>query len=102
MYGSLCGLSKCNSLWGNGTNATEPYSIYRGDYNTIVRNSTGTLRVNDPSADSSTYFCGKSLGEWRELTKGDAHTAFVGPAEVLGSYTPEKVVAKAREMLMPL
>ena len=55
------------------SNLTTPYSIYRGDWNTIVQNSTGTAAATDPAK----FFCGKSLAEWRELTKGDAHTAFV-------------------------
>jgi hypothetical protein len=67
-----------------------------------VRNSTGTAKATNPSDDPNQYFCEKSIDEWRELTKGDAHTAFVDPAGVRENYTPEKVVAKARAMLLPL
>ena len=87
---------KCAPLFaGNATN--KPYSIYHGDYSTIVLNSTGTARA----LDTSTYFCGKSLDQWRQLTGGDAHTSFVDPTTVHESYTPADVVAKARAMLFP-
>ena len=99
---SLCGLDKCDPLWnrgpGNGTTPL-PYSEYRGDRNTIVRNSTGTERGGDGA--EATYFCGKPLNEWRRLTGGDEHTEFVDQQTVRAMWRPADVVARARAMLLP-
>ena len=89
---SLCGMDKCDPLFQKKPQA---YSIYRGDFSTIVYNSTGVAAP----INTSKYFCGKSLDEWRQATSGDAHTSFVDAAQVRARYTPADVVERARAML---
>ena len=109
MWRSICGNDKCLPLWqaNNETHQTSPgmckklthgckLTILRSDHNTMVFNSTGAASV---SPDFSHYFCDMNLSQWQGRTHADEHTQIVHGGGKHGAWSPDAVLAKARQLI---
>eukprot|EP01051_Picozoa_sp_SAG22_P022121 SAG22_NODE_5175_length_1070_cov_0.857878_1_plen_260_part_00 len=105
----ICGDDKCLPLWepNNATHQTSAGmcknlthgckpAILESDHNTIVLNSTG---ASTHAPDFSSYFCGIDQRDWATKTGSDSHTKFVHADGKDPSYSPDAVLARARELL---